>query len=560
MTYSVATHAVREMLNHNKYEVPRYQRGYAWTNKQVEDFWQDLQNALKKDRHFFGTIYTDGDDKILDGQQRTTTVFLFLLAAKDYLKTKDAKELMNELEKYLLNGTKPKLTLSKFNDEYFQKLVNDSPNVKKPPNELENDSNLSMYKAYHMLRQKITRYGDKKGLDALKKLVDKLLQDFQIIQVTVKNSSDAYSMFNLVNNRGIPLNQYDLIRSHIFAKLEQLEDIDEIQIENVDKKWSQIAKNVRKTTNYSMDIFIQHILSFEFDVSVKDIFKELKDRVKSDKILGWVDAANEWSAIVKTLRSPSGNFCDHTGMSYDSERHIKRINKLGAVAVYPLLMAGLKKYWYEGDHTSFNRLAEVCLKYHLGAKTIGNASVSEYQRGLFKISRRCYKEDCSVNDIIDDLCETPPYMSGNDLEASLMVYRPRTSAALILLELIEAKRSDTVSHNTVTVEHIMPKDSYKWLRYICKIHDQCSEEYAKDIHQEYCSRLGNLTLLNKVPNSRLGNESFSIKSRTYSRSNYKITKEIAGEDQWGQDQIKRRQTKFIKDLVKILDIKALKTK
>ncbi len=563
MTYSVATHTIRHMLDHDKYEVPRYQRGYAWSDKQVDQFWEDLEYAMSmnKDKHFFGTIYTDGFDKILDGQQRITTVFLFLLAAKNYLKTKDAKDdMINRLEKHLLNETKPKLILSKFNDEYFQELVNDSSNIKRSPSDFENDSNYNMSKAYRKLHEKITQYGNKKGLNTVKKLIEKLLHDFQVIQVLVTNSSDAYSMFNLVNNRGIPLNQYDLIRNHIFAELEQL-NVDERQIEDVDKKWSQIAKNTRKSTNYTIDVFIQHILSFKRDnVPVKDIFKALKKEVKPGEMLKWVADANEWSTIVKTLRKPNGNFCDHAGRSYDSERHIKRINTLGAVAVYPLLMVGFTKYWDKRDYASFNILSEVCLKYHLVAKTIGNASVSEYQNSLFKIARNCYKKDCDVNEIIDALCATHSYISDKDLESMLMAYKPRRQPALILLELIEAEHSDTISHNTVTVEHIMPKTIGKWLKYICKIHDQCSDEYAEGIHQKYFNRLGNLTLLNKVPNSRLGDNSFAVKLKTYGKSNYQITKEIASEEQWGQAQIERRQKKFVTELKKILDIKSLQTK
>lgn len=563
MMYSVATHAIRNMLDRNKYEVPRYQRGYAWSDTQVDEFWEDLEHimSVNKDRHFFGTIYTDGLDKILDGQQRTTTVFLFLLAAKNYLKTKDAKDdMINRLDKYLLNGTKPKLTLSKINDEYFQELVNDSPNVKRPPSDFENDSNYNMHKAYRKLHEKVTQYGNNKGLNTVKRLIEKLLYDFLVIQVTVMNSSDAYSMFHLVNNRGIPLNQYDLIRNHIFAELEQL-DVDDQQIENVDKKWSQIAKNIRKSTNYNIDVFIQHILSFKRDdVSVKNIFKELKEEVKPGEMLKWVADANDWSTIVKTLRKPNGNFCDHAGRSYDSERHIKRINDLGAVAVYPLLMVGFTKYWKKEDYASFNLLSEVCLKYHLVAKTIGNASVSEYQSGLFKIAQDCYKKDCDVNEIIDALCATHSYISDEDLELMLKAYKPRSRPALILLELIEAERSDTISHNTVTVEHIMPKTIGKWLKYICEIHDHCPDEYAKIIHQNYFNRLGNLTLLNTASNSRLGDNYFTVKLKTYGKSNYQVTKEIASEEQWGKAQIERRQQKFVMELKKILDIKSLKTK
>lgn len=563
MMRSAKTQAIRNILDHNKYEVPRYQRGYAWSDTQVDQFWGDLEDAMNpnKDKHFFGTIYIDDSDKILDGQQRITTVFLFLLAVKNYLKTKDAKDdMISCLEKYLLNGTKPKLTLSKINDEYFQELVNDSPNVKRSPGDFENDFNYNMYKAYCNLYKKITEYGNNKGLNTMKKLIEKLLHNFLVIQVTVMNSSDAYSMFHLVNNRGIPLNQYDLITNHIFAKLEQL-DVYEQQIEDVDEKLNQIVKNIRKSTNYNIDIFIQHILSFEREnVSAKNIFEKLNDTVQPGEMLKWVANANDWSIIAKTLRKPNGNFCDRTGKSSDSERHIKRINNLHAVAVYPLLMVGFTKYWEKEDHASFNLLSEVCLKYHLVAKTIGNASVSEYQSSLFKIARDCYKKDCEINEIIDALCATHSYISDEDLQSKLMAYRPSGPPALILLELIEAERSDTISHNPATVEYIMPKTIGKWLKYICKIHDRCPDEYAKSIHQNYSGQLGNLTLLNKVPYPRLGDNSFAVKLKTYRKSNYQITKEITSEEQWGKDQIVRRQKKFVMDLKKILDIKSLKTK
>ena len=561
LTYSVATHAIHDMFRQDKYEVPRYQRGYAWTSTQVNQFWEDLTKAVDKNGHFFGTIYIDGNDKILDGQQRTTTVFLLLLAAKDYLKTKDAtNKMIKDLDEYLFNGARPKITLSRFNNEYFQELVHDSPNIEKPPIEFENDSNLNMYKAYCNLQDKIKQYENEQGLSSIEDLIRKLLNNFRVIQVTVKNSSDAYSMFNLVNNRGMPLTQYDLIRNYIFAELEQLANVDEAKIEDVDKKWNRIAKNIRKTTNYSIDIFIQHILSFEHDVSVKDIFKQLKNNVPASELLKWVAKAENWSVIVNTLRKPTGHFCDHAGKSCDCEGYIKRINDLGAVAVYPLLMVGFDKYWNKGDHVSFDNLVEACFKYHLGTKTIRNISAGEYQGGLFKIARYFYNNECKVNEIIDMLCNTSSYVSGNDLESLLALYKPNRKAAVILLELIEEKDSDTISNNKVTIEHIMPKKLTKWLKYICKTHDDCSEEYAKQIHQTYVERLGNLALLNKIPNSSLGDKSFSDKKKVYANSNHTLTKRLARLDKWNRAQIESRQQTLAKTIVKLLDISLLKTK
>ncbi len=63
--------------------VPTYQRGYAWTNQEWEDFWNDLVEVLdeNEDDHFLGQVVTnklDSRDYVVDGQQRVTTSTMFL--------------------------------------------------------------------------------------------------------------------------------------------------------------------------------------------------------------------------------------------------------------------------------------------------------------------------------------------------------------------------------------------------------------------------------------------------------------------------------------------------
>ena len=76
-----------------EYVVPTYQRGYAWTKDQIDDFLNDLVEARNTNdyKHFFGFLLTvdeQGDSKhtikIIDGQQRMTTVILFLIAARNF--------------------------------------------------------------------------------------------------------------------------------------------------------------------------------------------------------------------------------------------------------------------------------------------------------------------------------------------------------------------------------------------------------------------------------------------------------------------------------------------
>ena len=86
---------LEKLLQGKVFEIPEYQRGYAWDAKQVKDLIDDL-NALVEDvnirTHYMGTVvvYDHPDDTILykgdqyvvadvvDGQQRITTMTIFL--------------------------------------------------------------------------------------------------------------------------------------------------------------------------------------------------------------------------------------------------------------------------------------------------------------------------------------------------------------------------------------------------------------------------------------------------------------------------------------------------
>lgn len=81
--------------NRNKltFIIPEFQRPYEWSKREVETFLDDIFDFAESDRdeYFLGTVitYLPGDDsiEIVDGQQRITTLFLFLRAVYEYLKT-----------------------------------------------------------------------------------------------------------------------------------------------------------------------------------------------------------------------------------------------------------------------------------------------------------------------------------------------------------------------------------------------------------------------------------------------------------------------------------------
>ena len=81
---------ILECFNSCLYEIPVYQRPYAWEKDQLEDFWNDV--ALNQQDYFLGATVTYISERrdlfrhtfmIIDGQQRLTTATIALAAIRD---------------------------------------------------------------------------------------------------------------------------------------------------------------------------------------------------------------------------------------------------------------------------------------------------------------------------------------------------------------------------------------------------------------------------------------------------------------------------------------------
>ncbi len=81
------------------FEIPSYQRGYAWQERQLKDFWNDLEHVSKLGNqfHYMHSLtlreieneLEDSTFEIIDGQQRlaTSLILLGLLAKTTKHKT-----------------------------------------------------------------------------------------------------------------------------------------------------------------------------------------------------------------------------------------------------------------------------------------------------------------------------------------------------------------------------------------------------------------------------------------------------------------------------------------
>ena len=142
INFDTSNKTFREILGNGlKYEVPRFQRDYAWTEEQWSDLWQDIEEVIQEqdDEHYMGYLVlqriNDNTSIIIDGQQRLTTVTLIIIAAlyqlKELVENKDHPEdnqrRLEALQRSYIGALNPvsltvenKLQLNRNNQSYFK--------------------------------------------------------------------------------------------------------------------------------------------------------------------------------------------------------------------------------------------------------------------------------------------------------------------------------------------------------------------------------------------------------------------------------------------------------
>ena len=237
------------------FEVPKYQRYYAWDDEQVNDYIKDIKNVHdnishgRTIEHFFGGIVcvsktvegsTRQQKELIDGQQRITTTMLLINGIiREYLKLQSSESLdevdretvtarIRKLkEKYFeyqdeINRrpqTVPKLVLSAADNEYYSALISGLPATE------ERDSHKRIKKASDLLNGYIHSELEKCSSDLQK--MDVLSEIEQIIQTSCTvifmdcdSRDSAYKLFQVLNDRGAGLTEGDLLKSRTLEALE----------------------------------------------------------------------------------------------------------------------------------------------------------------------------------------------------------------------------------------------------------------------------------------------------------------------------------------------------
>lgn len=245
------------------FQIPDYQRGYAWEDKQLKDFIQDI-DALVEDEvrnHYTGTIVVycgrDSDKRsygikkgldvmdVVDGQQRLTTTCLYLAEVLRELIKNGQKDYESGISEFLYSGATTKLTLNNDTADIFYDLLKTgktNTDARSPHGRrlIEASDKFSSHIQAQMLRK------GESGVEYLKSLYEAITQKLNFTFFTIEEESEIGMTFELMNSRGKDLSVLELLKNYLmhWVYRNAAEDVKAGITRLINKNWKDAYTNI----------------------------------------------------------------------------------------------------------------------------------------------------------------------------------------------------------------------------------------------------------------------------------------------------------------------------
>ena len=532
--------------------IPPYQRPYSWSEDNARQLVEDIFNSMEHGdkEYFIGSLICIQDQQdhyryeVVDGQQRLTT--LTLICAKlsqliDNNKVKaDLQERIVHEDPYSDMPEEPRLKVRKKEYELFVNHIVLGKNSGLPtaPTHTEGlfinnfktlDDYLSEFDEATLIR--FTRY---------------ILRNVYIVFVRTEDFASSYRLFNVLNDRGTPLSDGDLIKNKLFEQAAA----NHISSEMVEQKWSQLEEIIG----------IENIDRF---LNINTIAnKQDKDRVTPKPLPAYTKRlTEEYDGQVLPLLSD-------LLASAKNYQNLREADFEGITRKYVRSLNLLQDEWFPAVLAFFNRASrEECFSVQ-DINTFLSAFEKVFYQGwirkLIKSKREMmyFEVLTRINlghDIQFIIEGINMYADNADFAHHIQgdLYEPSPSKVqmvrAVLLRLEEEMQDDSVekSYHRISIEHILPQNRREpyW-----------QERFSEDSHAQLVQKLGNLTLLGGAKNSSAQNYSFPKKLESYARHNKKVsfdlTKEICDLDDWTQENIEDRQDRLVNQCLSLWSVTA----
>lgn len=558
-TIEVNKQSVEALLGSGKskpFVIPEYQRPYAWTDEQVETLFEDLWEFTatsggteREGSYFLGSVVSyeneDGEQEIIDGQQRITSLFLLLRAIYTKLvatpaseRTAEANNFIGKIEPAIWRTNKLTGTVDYKNILLTSRVVNNGGNeILRSILETgcaDENARDNYSKNYRYFQELFDKHSIENPL-MVYQFIYALLNQAILLPITADTQDTALTIFSTLNDRGLPLSDADIFKAKIYNQLEPEDKNAFIERwKDLDEQATDANESIQQLFYYNM--FYYRALEQDTKTTTPGVRKyyaanKFERLYKPELIDTLFVILNLWKVVNKGE--------EIEGEAWSKNMKIKQT--LDTLSSYP------NEFWkypvviyyvcYRNEENFEARFALFLNKLlmELMTKYLMIPTINAVKPDILKLNSAIVASDIPTFEFKNiDLAQLEP-----------CIQNPNRNAVRMLLKTLAYEQQDELLPAKWEIEHIFPQ---KWqTNYFLDESDA--------IIKEKIEHIGNKIPFEKKLNIVAGNGYFGKKKKEYTASKIAITKAIGTSDvaDWNMDSIMKRDIRVSDEIIKTLN-------
>lgn len=546
---------IRCMMQGNRIIVPDYQRAYSWDTdpedkdhrRQVNAFLIDLEDYIRSEvptPYYFGHFLYENIDEdryaIIDGQQRLTTITIFLSALFRHLK--NIRTLTDEeatLYEYMLFRHKGyNFSTVQYDNQLYRDYVIDG--CKTDRNGIVTTSGKRIADAYDFLYKKVSEMDE----ECVVKLINAVANASCTTHI-VNGEAEAIQMFIFQNDRGKKPSNLEVIKAlfmytiHIYGKGNT-----KVLLEEVKSRFENIYRSISSIENFVKEDTV-------LTNTLRVYYNKLDESDSMGKITAELGSDERLQFIHDFCISLEHSFNNLVRLNND---RIHDVNIEGSLLCgnYDIVLPFYIKAYSQGFATSeISKMAK-----SLGDLTLRDAIVKTRADLSYRLNGT-FKDFDSADQIVERVQQMKDtndgwwgYWSNASLKPALEAnwYGGSHKLAKIILWKYEnylITKEGKAGYSPISFSSIEKPN----LEHIAPQTENGEKEaagydtYDDDFRNNYLCSLGNFLLLSGSHNDSIGNKPFEAKRNTYTqlRQQREIQDLTAADHTWTRDKIAKRK-------------------
>ena len=514
------------------FNIPKYQRAYAWEKPQLKDFVEDIENQNPNRNYFFGTILLQAKEKdngfdifdIVDGQQRITTLIIFMKLLLAQSKEAGNDVTMQE-DTYIQIYNRYKLhVLDTDNDFFISYILQDNH---RDVSQVHTPSQRRLLEAKNFLCQWVETHPNK-----VHEFVGKI-ENMKVLTYSVEGNAEAALIFETTNDRGKTLTSLEKVKSFLMHKTYIVSDNPETDLDTLQNRFSEIYRTYEEIeSRVDEDSILQyHFIAFEewqrksdYQHPVQMIKQQINALINEDTVIKAAEFINRFSLELKE------SFEIVRTLFTRREPYLLDIFALSRRATfYPLL---IKTYNWDKSNTkgNFKQVAQlveiICFRLSISRYRADKGREALYGlagnfkgnfQQLIRKLRNFITSNCGVL-VFQRALQSPSFYSDvnlNDQRYLFWKYENYLREINGYSEMSYDEFTNDNSQSKFSIEHIIPQNPEESKVVVDDSILSTTNFGSPEFKGKYLHSIGNLTIDPISANASKSNQNFPYKNQQY---------------------------------------------